>query len=261
MNERNPFAIEKKTTDQIIADHENDQRLKKALRLKFARDKNLIEIIQDQILSDDEKASKLTDHVIDDFVEGRPETTRKISLQLIQEFKKLSSNSIQQVIVDFKGNAIAELSPETVYYPTLIDEDGNETLGMPIIHPAISAKLMLDDSNEFEVIKLEQKNPVYAFNMEIEKNQDRLVDIIKNDAQNAGMKIGENDGPLYTDVIGKESTLTIYGGNRNVAFSREPVWSKLFLKALEGKSILEIVNVERCQDELFRWIEITYRSK
>lgn len=262
MMNKNPFAIEKKSDDQIQEefDNINSQRIKKAMRLKLVRQQELLDIVQDRELTDEIKASKIADMTVDDFLEATAPQIMEQTLSLLREFKLLEENALGNVILDQRGNAIAQFNEESVYYPTLIDEDGNESKGMPILHPTISSGLMLNEADRFEVHKLKHLNPVYGFNSDIEVSYSRLKELIFLDLQKAGIEIKPNDGPIYTEIIGRETKVTIFGKNRNPAFSREPIWSKKFVSTLSGKKKIEIVDFQKVDDELERWYEITYRS-
>lgn len=259
--EESPFQLALRSESELArTESPFISRLRKALRLDFKRNAEVIEVLTSGRTAE-EKSVAVTDLVSARFEEVSSEDVRRETLSLIREFEKLEEQGIREIVVDSQGRAMVPMTENTVYYPTRIDEDGNKSLGFPILHPAISSELTLREVESNEIGRLERLSPVFAFNVKIERTPEPLETRIRQDLEQKGWKIQENEGSLYTEVVGKESKVTLFGRDRNPAFSRIPVWSHAFIRSIPGPPRgIELLAVERCEDDVYRWFEITYRA-
>lgn len=260
---KSPFELQRSQDDALaIEQRENSGRLRKALRRDFQNNLAAKEALRNGA-DLDAKVDEIYAVVGEKFLVATPDEVRSTIRELVQEFTTLEEQGIQSVVTDSRGRAVVPVGPDTVFYPKRIDEEGNESAGFPILHPGISSSLMLQESAEYEIERLREIAPVYAMNMEVERNSEPLRAQIAVDLEKAGWKLGGCDAAPYTEMVGREDQVTITGRDRNPAFSRVPIWSRLFVRSLAERPVgtIELVSVERCEDGSTRWFEITYRAK
>lgn len=260
-NEESPFQLALRPESSLVREESPYiGRLRRSLRLDFKRDTKIIGILSSNA-TPEEQSEKIADYIHDRFEHVTAEDIRRESLLLIQENLKLRDMGVGEIVVDSAGKAVVPMTGSTVYYPTRIDEHGNKSLGFPMLHPAIASELMLREVDSKEIERLERLSPVYAFNAQIEKTTEPLEIRIREDLEKLGWTIRSNFGNIYTEMVGKESKVKIFGKERNPAFSRVPIWSRLFVQSIPGPPRdIEFIAFDRREDDIHRWYEITYRA-